>query len=156
MGMSVIRLVWSGKASLVLSDELSEALREFTTKSGKERTEWTEENVTERLNVIASVHGEKAGTALHCCIFAVYRHASDILHGTLFGSLFSLGLTGPGKAEVISHRLDTFNMLFLLLGMSVKALITVLVTSGFAETAVLMESEAVHKGLDIQAWISSA
>jgi hypothetical protein len=34
-------------------------------------------------------------TALHWARFAVYRHSSEILHGTFFSALFFFGLTTP-------------------------------------------------------------
>lgn len=82
------------QADEVLSDpENQQLLQEFTSKSGREITTWTPENVSERLRVIH----KKFGTLAHGLYWALllYRHASEIAHGSLFGVLFSWGATEP-------------------------------------------------------------
>jgi len=157
IGMSGISVVWSGKETLTLSAELSGALEEFTTKRGKERTEWTEEKLQVRLQAIESRYGQSVMVPLHICFFAIYRHASEIVHGTVFGALFSVGLTEPGRprseAELMKHRVGSFNMLFILLGCGIEALLRVLVEERFSDESALKESKALRENLDVDSWI---
>lgn len=64
--------------------ELREALDAFTTRKGHELTDWTPDNIDARLKLI----GEKfkgANVSLAGSFFSIYRHASEILHGSFFG-----------------------------------------------------------------------
>ena len=40
-------------------------------------------------------HADEVLKSLHTALFAVYRHSSEVLHGTLFGALFFMGRTQP-------------------------------------------------------------
>ncbi|MBV1838456.1 hypothetical protein KUA11_14725 [Acetobacter estunensis] len=63
---------------------------EFTSKSGREIASWTPENVYARLKVIYLQFGDSITRGL---VFGMllYRHASEIAHGTLYGILYSWG-----------------------------------------------------------------
>jgi len=90
--------VKSSAADFVATDpQIQQIISEFTTKKGREITSWTPENVVQRIETIERHFGQKISTSL---IFGltIYRHSSDIAHGTLFGALFSLGLNVPGGA----------------------------------------------------------
>jgi hypothetical protein len=65
-------------------------LDQFTSKSGREITSWTPENVQQRLEAVHLKFGEKATRGLAYGLL-LYRHASEISHGTLYGTLFSWG-----------------------------------------------------------------
>ena len=66
------RLKWSGVDEL-LSDPLNqELLEEFTTKSGREVTAWTEKNVPERLKTIHAKYGAAAENLFwHSCFIVM-------------------------------------------------------------------------------------
>jgi len=76
-----------------VSDQLKEAIDSFTTKKGKESNSWSTDSVYKKLEVITEKHGIGAGTAMAMASYSIYRHSSEILHGTIFGSMFALGLT---------------------------------------------------------------
>lgn len=67
-----------------------EWLNEFTSKSGREITSWTPENVQQRLETTYLKFGHDATRGLAFGLL-LYRHASEIAHGTVFGTLFSWG-----------------------------------------------------------------
>jgi hypothetical protein len=73
-----------------------EWLEEFTSKSGREVTSWTPENVSQRLEAVYSKFGSNTTRGLAFGLL-LYRHASEIAHGTLFGTLFSWGAMEVGK-----------------------------------------------------------
>jgi Family of unknown function (DUF5677) len=86
-------LKWDGADEILNAPENQELLREFTSRTGREITAWTDENVPERLKVIHARYG-KASRNLYWALL-LYRHASEIAHGGLFGVLFSWGATEP-------------------------------------------------------------
>ena len=57
-------------------------------------------------------------TALHWARFAIYRHSSEILHGSLFGALFFFGLTtptgGPRSLNELHEAIGQQHMLILM------------------------------------------
>ncbi|WP_155524300.1 DUF5677 domain-containing protein [Burkholderia sp. PAMC 28687] len=70
-------------------------LEEFTSKSGREITSWTNENVQQRLEAVYLTFGAEITRGLAFGLL-LYRHASEIAHGTLYGTLFSWGAAEPG------------------------------------------------------------
>ena len=71
-------------------------LDEFTSKSGREITSWTPENVQQRLEAVHLQFGAEATKGLAFGLL-MYRHASEIAHGTLYGTLFSWGAVEPNR-----------------------------------------------------------
>lgn len=60
----------------------------------------------------------------------LYRHASEIAHGTLYGPLFAWGamdLSGPPKsiAVIQSFRVDQSRLILMLVGFSLESLIRI-------------------------------
>lgn len=129
-GRQVIKVRWSG-ADVVLADEQNQSLlNEFTGRSGRELPSWTPESVRERLE---RIHAHAGGDATTGFAFGLllYRHASEIAHGTLYGALFSLGAaepTGlPKSIEALrNHRIEHCRMLLMLIGFSLASLLQVL------------------------------
>src|SRR5690606_37509589 len=100
--------------------ESQELLREFTSRSGREITAWTPENVHQRLEVIQRHFGEDTVRELAFGLL-LYRHASEIAHGTLYGALFSWGAMEPGGPprstdETRSFRVEESGLALLLTG----------------------------------------
>lgn len=71
-------------------------LSEFTSRSGREITSWTPENVQQRLEAVYLKFGEAKTRGLAFGLL-IYRNASEIAHGTLFGTLFSWGAMEIGR-----------------------------------------------------------
>lgn len=75
------------------TDNLRQAIEEFTTKKGFEERSWTGDNTFKKIELISDKYGKELGTILTMNLFFIYRHSSEIIHGTLFGVNFSRGLT---------------------------------------------------------------
>lgn len=66
---------------------LREALEEFTTRKGEEVREWTPLSLDARIAEVTSVN-RSAGICLATSTAMIYRHSSELLHGTLFSIRF--------------------------------------------------------------------
>jgi hypothetical protein len=86
-----ISLRYGGKDKIKIPPELQEAIKEFTNKKGYEVSLWTPESTIQKIKIINSVHSERASNHLTISLFFIYRHASEIAHGTLFGIYFTTG-----------------------------------------------------------------
>lgn len=82
-------------------------IEEFTSKSGREITSWTPETVQQRLEAIYLMFGEESTKGLAFGLL-LYRHASEIAHGTLYGTLFSWGAMEPERPLKSPEDLGTF------------------------------------------------
>jgi len=83
-------------SSITLPNNLKDALDEFTSRKGNEIRNWYGEprdNVFKRIEKIESVHGEGMAKVLNLCVFSIYRHASEIIHATFFGTAYGIGFT---------------------------------------------------------------
>ena len=97
VGGQTIRLRSSASQALRLPEELADSIDEFTARSGREKG-WTDLSIDARCERVGEVLGTKVLTPLHWARFAVYRHSSEILHGTFFSAVFFMGLTDPTGA----------------------------------------------------------
>jgi hypothetical protein len=86
-----IVLAYSGNVSV--DADLDAAIREFTGAKGQELPQWTSESVREQLEKIDAKYGGNLAAMLGLAMMSVYRHGSEIAHGTLFGILWSIGAT---------------------------------------------------------------
>jgi hypothetical protein len=128
-GQQVIRLKWSGAHGTLADPSNQQLLQEFTTKSGREITSWTPENVQQRLESVFAKFGRDDSLGLAYGLL-LYRHASEIAHGTFFGALFAWGATdakGPPKsvAEIQAFRVDQARLILMLTGFSLESLVRI-------------------------------
>lgn len=100
-GEKIFEFKVRGADDILGDPEHQKLLQEFTSRSGREITSWTPENLQQRLEAINLKFGVKRTRGLAFGLL-LYRHASEIAHGTLYGTLFSWGamdlprpLTGP-------------------------------------------------------------
>lgn len=134
-GDSKVRLTWSGSIDLEKEPELKEAVDMFTSETGKLKTRWTSQRLSEMLESIASIGGLEIGYLIFA-ILGIYDDASEALHGTLYGSTFHVG-TFTGKKPATKNELkktwyEQFSALFLMLGSCIHTLI-----QDFHEVAVI-------------------
>lgn len=99
MSMSVSH---SGQLSPTEVARLEAMLPEFTTKRGSER-DWTDKTLKQRLETIALTFSSSAITMLNASAFNIYRHASEIVHGSYFSACFFWGLSLPGRPRPTSR-----------------------------------------------------
>jgi hypothetical protein len=107
IGNSIIKSVYSGRPDVSSIEDLQFEIQEFTSRSGREKG-WTSLSIDKRIEIVGRSMGDSVSNNLHFSRFMVYRHSSEILHGTLFGVLFFLGLTSPrsksySKQDFLEH-----------------------------------------------------
>ena len=89
------------KSNLELASEdatrLEQLTKEFTTKKGAEKRDWTDESISERIAAAAGIFPEKSLVSLRTAFLGIYRHSSEVVHGTYFGAMFFWGLTTLGR-----------------------------------------------------------
>lgn len=95
-GEKIFQFKPEGVEALMQHPKHKEWLDEFTSKSGREVTSWTPENISQRLEAVYLKFGANTTRGLAFGLL-LYRHASEIAHGTLFGTLYSWGAMEVGK-----------------------------------------------------------
>ena len=94
IGNSVIKIVHTGRPNPTTVPGLQEEIEEFTSNSGREKN-WIDENIGERIAAVGKHQGETIQNRLHTAHTMVYRHSSEVLHGSLFSALHFFGATEP-------------------------------------------------------------
>jgi len=126
VGESKVSLKWSGSIQLGREPELKKALEMFTSEKGKPKTRWTSRSLSEMLECIANKGGLEIGYLMFA-ILSIYDDASEVLHGTLYGSIFHIGVfTGKepaSKNELKEGWNEQFSAIFLTLGSCIHTLI---------------------------------
>ncbi|MFO1077128.1 MAG: hypothetical protein U1E73_05315 [Planctomycetota bacterium] len=96
--------------TIALDAEQREQLRsmqgEFEWPNGREKS-WTDLSVDQRIARVYELQGDRVGDRLHVARFALFRHASEMLHGTLYGQLFAMAqLPAPSArtAQEVRHN----------------------------------------------------
>jgi Family of unknown function (DUF5677) len=101
--------------AIIMTDKLENSITKFTDeKTGEEIRDWTgvdKKTITQKIEKITEEFGDGVGLAFVAPMFVVYRYSSEILHGTTFGAMYSLGLTKmkhetPNTAEEVKHFQD--------------------------------------------------
>lgn len=93
-----LNIIVGNKVKLQPEDEerLSLLAAEFTNRKGREKRDWTDENLTHRIDTAALRFSNASVIALHAAAFNIYRYSSEVLHGTYFSALHFWGLTTIG------------------------------------------------------------
>lgn len=105
VGDSKITLFFNGIEDLE-DENIKNNLDEFTTKSNREKN-WVDATIDQRIEVAGRLGG-KVLSYLHMARFIVYRHSSEILHGSFFGAMYFFGATAPPRR----NSLDDFKQNF--------------------------------------------
>jgi len=149
-GDEFIRVEYSGADGIINDPAHKMLLGEFSTKNGKENRDWTPENITERLRSVRDRYGRKDSIGLAWGQF-LYRHSSEITHGTLFSGLFVLGATQPGGPPKTVRQLRAFRVkevrfVLLLLGATFDSLICILSKELNRKDIIKKERRAYRQG----------
>lgn len=92
-----LSIKFKGIDDIIKSDKLDNAIKKFTNKeTGQEIRDWTgvdKKTIVQKIEKITEVFGEHIGIVFLTAMYVVYRHSSEILHGTTFGAMYTLGLT---------------------------------------------------------------
>ena len=159
MAGQTISLMWSGSIDLDQHPELKAAVAEYTGSKGQELRDWTTENAARQIEVVAAKYGSGVGTALQLGLFNVFRHGSEIAHGTLFGVLYVLGITlptGPPTNEVAydRYRCEHLAMLCLVMGCTLSALLHILARE-LDVPEIQQRASALWEPVQAQKWAQS-
>jgi hypothetical protein len=100
-------------------DGLQEALELFTNKKGREIRAWSPKSLEQRIEAICDFN-KNAGLNLTVSKFSIYRHSSELLHGSYFGVKYfwasptgdKLDRAGFEETWVLSHLMTVFNAVF--------------------------------------------
>lgn len=98
--------VGDSEINLYATDAEGNRLIEDYDKNGNYIKSWTNLSVDSRIEVVGTKLSKKILGSLHWARFMVYRHSSEILHGTLFGSLYFSGQTIPNKVNSLEKYID--------------------------------------------------
>lgn len=108
IGESRVRVSRDIGSSAEQFEGLPEALAEYTSKRGDEVRDWTSENLEKRIAAISDRHS-RGGLCLGTAVFAVYRPASELLHGTYYG----VNLFWQGSRDTPANGPEEFDELWL-------------------------------------------
>lgn len=151
-----IRLVtaYSGKHQTP-PPEIQAALKEFSTKKDREITQWTPEGVQKQLETIEDMLGHELTVPLVFAVQGIYRHASEIAHGTLFGFMWTVGRTVPrtptSKESLSKYQGQVMSEVLMSLNWSISSTIKATLKSLAiqAEEIVSKSAGAVREMVDV-------
>ena len=129
-GTSIFEFKAQGAEELLGNPTHQDWLKEFTSKSGREITAWTPENVQQRLEAVYVKFGHEQTRGLAFGLL-MYRNASEIAHGTLFGTLFSWGAMEPSRplkspSDLASFRRSELRHLLKLVSFSLESVVQII------------------------------
>lgn len=118
-----------GIENMPISEDLRRALEEYTSKNGFEIRAWTGENVFKKIELISQKYGRKIADILNIGLFNIYRHASEIAHGTLFGLFYIIGATSMKErpnntSDLLIHHRQHLTLIILTISMLIEANLT--------------------------------
>lgn len=153
-----LNLHCTAKDSIIVDEKLQKDIDAFTHRNGRENTSWTPETVNQRLEIISQKYGKKKSGDLQWAFFSIYRHASEIAHGTLFGAMYTLGRMEDiqSQDDFVNHQRGQANLLCLMLGGVVSATIGILALELEELSDLADESDQIIKGVKIPGITSSA
>lgn len=71
---------------------LVDALEEYASKKGNEKTSWTDETAKQKVEEISKQYGLWVNGLLTFAFFNIYRDVSEIIHGSYYGVLIMTGM----------------------------------------------------------------
>jgi hypothetical protein len=95
-GTLTLKVKFGGTLAADVASRLEDLSSEFTTSKGSERN-WIDDSIKQRLAAIGEVFPSSVAVSLNVAAFQVYRHSSEVLHGTYFSAMHFWGLTIPGR-----------------------------------------------------------
>jgi hypothetical protein len=114
---------------------LEEALAEFTDRKGRERRTWTQLSIEDRIATVANLD-RQAGIAFGSAVFAIYRPASELLHGSYYG----VNYFWQGSRDTPARTAEAFDALWV-----TEHFVTLLCSLFFAVSGAVSTIAAVHR-----------
>ncbi|MDO8432405.1 MAG: hypothetical protein Q7S58_08365 [Candidatus Binatus sp.] len=146
----------SSKPKADSDPRLKAAIDEFTWPKGREITQWTPESPVQQLETIGSKYGENVAATLGLSMMMLYRHASEIAHGTLFGVMWSVGVTSSRPRSISEpdvnrmredHWSSSLEGLLFCLNASIATLFKIVSIEFPSCIDLKQESDALYQGL---------
>lgn len=152
-GTRKVSLEFSG-GNFELPQDYKDAVERFTSERGREIPRWTKLSVDKRADFL----DKKTGKNLLLHILMIYSDASEALHGTIYGSLFHLGVYNPGSVPkdqdtLDKHRNNTLSFLYFMGSSAIGTLLYCLldndvdVRSSFEKADASFNSASEESGL---------
>jgi hypothetical protein len=126
---SVFRICFSPTPPASSIPGLEADLDEFTWNSGREKSSWTDLSLDDRIARAGRAFGDRVLDRLHIGRFAIYRHSSEILHGSHFGLAFFMGATLPGGPRSARDVIESIGGQHVMILMTVTAVLAAVVDS---------------------------
>jgi hypothetical protein len=142
--------------NISLPPNLKKAFDEFTSRKGNEIRNWYGEprdNVKKRIEKIEAKHGEGTGKVLNLCVFSIYRHASEIIHATFFGTNYGIGFTNANgnypknKEQHLEYIYSMNSYLMSILNLLLESVI-IIVNKDFPMTDLIKSSRELTNHLN--------
>jgi hypothetical protein len=108
MGGCTFQVQYQGQIPAVELQRLEAMAAEFSTEKGREK-DWTDLSLRQRLDAAAAAFPHNALISLNVSAFSIYRHASEVMHGSYYGALKIWGLTSPRSGPIDD---DAFRLVF--------------------------------------------
>ena len=108
LGGWTIQVGYQGQVPTAEVQRLEAMAAEFTTAKGREK-DWTDLSIRQRLDTAAVAFKSTALLSLNVSAFSIYRHASEVMHGSYYGALMIWGMTTPGPRKA---NIDAFRLVF--------------------------------------------
>jgi hypothetical protein len=107
IGDSHISLECTGRPDASSIEKMEADIAEFTAKGGREKG-WVDASIDDRIKTVGNRFGNSVLNRLHFARFMVYRHSSEVLHGTLFSAMHFFGATTPtGEPRTLERATDS-------------------------------------------------
>lgn len=105
VGQSIINVSYVDVDGLSIPPEIKTDLRKFETKKGKGKS-WTNLSVDARILFVGNKLGKRLNKTLHMARFMIYKHSSEILHGSVFGCNHFLGTHFAQSKEKLASEFN--------------------------------------------------
>ena len=125
-----IGIKYDRKINIETNPVLKEALEEFTSKRGKEKTHWTKKSLVERIEIISKKTKINPGVFLLSTL-TIYDDASETLHGTLYGCSYNTWAYEPNlnhkdRQKTANYSEKNISLLYFKLGFLFHEVISIL------------------------------
>lgn len=104
IGETIISLRFSSIPDPAEIEDLEKDINGFMSQSGREKG-WVDLSIDKRIEVVGEKLGKPEVTDLSFARFMIYRHSSEILHGTFFSTIYFFGASSPNNKPASPEEL---------------------------------------------------
>lgn len=110
IGQRAMSTHWTGKLTGTERADIDKILPEFTRKNGRESRDLVDLSIVQKLEKIQTKFDDGDCMLLELAYISIYRHASEIAHGTFYGAMFFVyGTTPKSTHETAGVDHDVFD-----------------------------------------------